>query len=82
LILTENALNACCGDDEVNDWVHREVLFALKSGCKFIPIITDGFQWPAVHELPADIRQIRQYNEVKWVHDYQEACVDKLHKYF
>ena len=36
------------------------------------------FEFPAVEsELPDDIRQITRFNGVRWVHDYQEACIDK-----
>ena len=28
-----------------------------------------------------DIRNITKYNGVRWVHDYQEACMDKVEKF-
>lgn len=32
-------------------------------------------------ELPEDIRQITRFNGVRWVHDYQEACIDKVERF-
>ena len=80
LVLTPNALDRCLGDDESKDWVHREIVAALESDCKIIPII-DNFQWPMPEELPEDMRAVCYFNGVRWVHDYQDACVDKLDKF-
>ncbi|KAI6241667.1 ADP-ribosyl cyclase/cyclic ADP-ribose hydrolase [Aphelenchoides fujianensis] len=47
-----------------------------------IPIFDQHFEFPAVEsELPDDIRQITKFNGVRWVHDYQEACVDKVERF-
>lgn len=70
LVLTPNALDRCLGDDERKDWVHREIVAALESNCKIIPII-DNFQWPMPEELPEDMRPVCYFNGVRWVHDYQ-----------
>ncbi|XP_046443152.1 NAD(+) hydrolase sarm1-like isoform X4 [Daphnia pulex] len=80
LVLTPNALDRCLGDDERKDWVHREIVAALESNCKIIPII-DNFQWPLPEDLPEDMRAVCYFNGVRWVHDYQDACVDKLDKF-
>ncbi|KHJ42422.1 hypothetical protein D918_07551 [Trichuris suis] len=39
------------------------------------------FEWPDENQIPADIRAITRVNGVRWVHEYQEACVDKLEKF-
>lgn len=52
---------------------------ALQSQCNIIPII-DNFQWPEAEELPEDMRQVCHFNGVRWIHDYQDACVDKLER--
>nr|SVE92212.1 EOG090X00FC [Megafenestra aurita] len=80
LVLTPNSLDRCRGDDERKDWVHREIVAALESNCKIIPIL-DNFQWPIPEELPEDMRAVCYFNGVRWVHDYQDACVDKLDKF-
>lgn len=81
LVLTPNALERCVGDSERKDWVHREIVAALQAQCNIIPII-DNFQWPEAEELPEDMRQVCHFNGVRWIHDYQDACVDKLERYF
>ncbi|XP_044267301.1 NAD(+) hydrolase sarm1 isoform X2 [Tribolium madens] len=80
LVLTPNALERCRGDNERKDWVHREIVAALQAQCNIIPII-DNFQWPEADELPEDMRQVCHFNGVRWIHDYQDACVDKLERF-
>ncbi|KAJ8312455.1 hypothetical protein KUTeg_009828 [Tegillarca granosa] len=80
LVLTPNALDRCVGDDEQNDWVHKEIAAAIESGCNIIPVM-DNFQWPPADTLPEDMRQITYFNGIRWIHDYQDACVDKLEKF-
>ncbi|KAF5298204.1 hypothetical protein FQA39_LY02628 [Lamprigera yunnana] len=80
LVLTPNALERCVGDGDRKDWVHREIVAALQSQCNIIPII-DNFQWPEAEELPEDMRQVCHFNGVRWIHDYQDACVDKLERF-
>ncbi|CAG2104817.1 unnamed protein product [Medioppia subpectinata] len=79
LVLTPNALDRCLDDVECKDWVHREVVEALQSKCNIIPIL-DTFQWPESEALPEDMRAICYFNGVRWIHDYQDACVDKLER--
>ncbi|KAL1132185.1 hypothetical protein AAG570_010142 [Ranatra chinensis] len=80
LVLTPDALDRCKADTECKDWVHREIVTALQSQCNIIPII-DNFQWPEPEELPEDMRAICHFNGVRWIHDYQDACVDKVERF-
>ncbi|UYV64377.1 SARM1 [Cordylochernes scorpioides] len=80
LVLTPAALDRCVGDVDCKDWVHREVVAALQSQCKIIPI-TDNFNWPESDKLPEDMRSVLKFNAIKWIHDYQDACVDKLERF-
>lgn len=80
LVLTPSALDRCVGDNECKDWVHREIVAALQSQCNIIPII-DNFQFPEPEQLPEDMRAISYFNGVRWIHDYQDACVDKLERF-
>uniref|UniRef100_A0A0K8SPA2 ADP-ribosyl cyclase/cyclic ADP-ribose hydrolase n=2 Tax=Lygus hesperus TaxID=30085 RepID=A0A0K8SPA2_LYGHE len=80
LVLTPNALDRCIDDDECKDWVHREIVAALQAQCNIIPI-TDNFSWPAPETLPDDMRAVCNFNGVMWIHDYQDACVDKLERF-
>ncbi|XP_021955057.1 NAD(+) hydrolase sarm1 isoform X7 [Folsomia candida] len=80
LVLTPNALDRCVQDNDCKDWVHREIVAALDSQCNIIPIM-DNFLWPETENLPEDIQPVLTFNGVKWIHDYQEACVDKLERF-
>lgn len=80
LVLTPKALDRCFEDGECKDWVHREIVAALQSNCNIIPIL-DNFTWPEPEQLPSDMRAISKFNGVRWIHDYQDACVDKLERF-
>ncbi|RWS16071.1 Sterile alpha and TIR motif-containing protein 1-like protein, partial [Dinothrombium tinctorium] len=80
LVLTQSALDRCVGDNECKDWVHREIVEALQNKCEIIPII-DNFQWPEAETLPEDMRAVCYFNGIRWIHEYQDACVDKLERF-
>lgn len=80
LVLSPNALDRCIGDHECKDWVHKETVAALASDCNIIPIM-DNFHWPDPDELPEDMRSIAYFNGIRWIHDYQDACVDKIERF-
>ena len=80
LVLTPGALDRCMGDDEQRDWIHKEVACALTSQCKVIPVF-DNFVMPEPSKLPITMQAICSYNGVKWIHDYQDACVDKIDRF-
>uniref|UniRef100_A0A1I8N514 ADP-ribosyl cyclase/cyclic ADP-ribose hydrolase n=1 Tax=Musca domestica TaxID=7370 RepID=A0A1I8N514_MUSDO len=81
LVLTPNALERCVDDNECKDWVHREIVAALNSNCNIIPIIDNQFSWPESERLPEDMRSVCHFNGVTWIHDYQDACIDKLERF-
>ncbi|XP_073943845.1 sterile alpha and armadillo motif isoform X4 [Choristoneura fumiferana] len=80
LVLTPHALDRCKHDNDQKDWVHREIVAALQSQCNIVPII-DNFIWPEPEELPEDMRAVSKFNGVRWIHDYQDACVEKLESF-
>ncbi|XP_017485726.1 PREDICTED: sterile alpha and TIR motif-containing protein 1-like [Rhagoletis zephyria] len=80
LVLTPSALDRCLEDNEQKDWVHREIVQALQTKCNIIPIM-ESFQWPDLEKLPEDMRPICYFNGIRWIHDYQDACVDKLERF-
>ena len=71
------ALDRCFSDEEQRDWIHKEVCCALSSACNIIPVF-DNFVMPDPELLPETMRAVTSYNGVKWIHDYQDACVDKV----
>jgi hypothetical protein len=60
--------------------LHTEIAQALEADLNIIPVTLD-FQWPDPAQLPEDIRPLAHFNGVRWVHDYQDACIDKLEKF-
>ncbi|XP_030385508.1 sterile alpha and TIR motif-containing protein 1 isoform X3 [Scaptodrosophila lebanonensis] len=81
LVLTPQALHRCIDDGECKDWVHREIVAALNSNCNIIPIMDTNFNWPETERLPEDMRSVAHFNGVTWIHDYQDACIDKLERF-
>jgi hypothetical protein len=82
LVLPPGGLDSCLGRKGAaeGDHLHAEILAALAAGTKIIPVTAD-FQWPVVEDMPEDIREIASFNSVRWVHDYQDACLDKLDRF-
>ncbi|GAB1608167.1 NAD(+) hydrolase sarm1 [Argonauta hians] len=80
LVLTPQALDRCIDDVDKKDWVHREIVEALQHDCNIIPLM-DNFEWPPCEKLPEDIRSVARFNGVRWIHDYQDACVDKIERF-
>lgn len=54
---------------------------ALESKSNIIPVQEKGFEWPSTEKLPADIQAVVGCTAVHWIHDYQQACIEKLQKY-
>lgn len=52
---------------------------ALESNCNIIPIMDQQFTFP--DNLPNDMCSVAHFNGVSWIHDYQDACIDKLERY-
>jgi len=76
LILPPNAFDLVEEDDNFR----RELSTALQMETNIVPV-TDNFQWPEPDSLPEDIRAISYFNCVRWVHDYQDACILKIERF-
>lgn len=76
-VLSPNCLDRCIGDMTGQDWVHKELAHAIDSGVHIVPVM-DNFVWPEQDNLPSAIKSLSTMNGVKWSHEYQEACVDKV----
>jgi len=82
LVLGDGALDGCINDTQCKDKLHREIKAALQAkDCNIIPVVEADFQFPEAEELPEDIRVVCYFNSVRWVHDYQDACIDKLERF-
>lgn len=60
--------------------VSQEIVAAIQDQCNIIPIM-DNFAWPEPETLPEDMRNVWKFNAVRWIHDYQDACVEKVERF-
>lgn len=60
--------------------LQAEIIAALGADVNIVPV-TDNFQWPETEELHEDVRAICYFNSVRWVHDYQDACLNKIERF-
>jgi len=82
LVLTPNSLDRLLNDTNCEDWIHKELSCAFQHQKNVIPIFDQHFEFPTNEvDIPGDIRPITRYNGVRWVHDYQEACMDKVERF-
>lgn len=83
LVMPEGVLDQCLrtsGGGGPHCRLYAELVTALEADCRIIPVTAD-FQWPDPHCLPEEVRGLCYFNGVRWVHDYQDACIDKLEKF-
>ena len=73
LVLPPNGLDRCANED---DWVRKEIAFALSNGKNVIPIMMPGFEWP--NTLPDDIIEIKQMNGLVSSTAYFNEFLEKL----
>ena len=70
LVLPKGGLDRCVDND---DWVRKEIYYALKTRKNVIPIMLPGFVFP--NNLPSDIAEVSRYNGVQLVMDYYDIGV-------
>ena len=77
LVLHPEALDRCA---EPGDWLTREVMAAMESGCTIIPLLCDGFSWPDEWDpqVPQPLCELPRYNSVFLSQHYLDATVDRL----
>ena len=73
LVLPPHALDRCVNED---DWVRQEIRHALNYGKNIIPVMLDGFSFPAT--IPDDIAEITRYNGLHFSMEYFDAAIDKI----
>ena len=61
VVLPPHALNRC-SDEE--DWVRREVEYAIEKGKNVIPVMLRGFDWSNKSTLPESIRELPNYEGI------------------
>jgi len=79
LVLPKDSLDAVMeSNTEPENKIRSEIVAALEAGVNIIPVTDHGFQWLAKEDMHRDVRDVPSYNSVRWVHEYQDACINKL----
>lgn len=82
LVLPKDSLDAVLAtNNEPDNKIRGEIVTALEAGVNIIPVTDHGFQWLAREDMHQDVRDVPSYNSVRWVHEYQDACINKLEKF-
>lgn len=76
LILSPGSLDRCQSED---DWVRREVEYALQRGKNIVPVMLRGFEFP--ESLPPSIDQLRFKNGIQANTEFFEAFIQKLQSF-
>jgi len=73
VVLPQNGLDRCINAE---DWVRKEIAYAIKTNKNIIPIMMRNFEFP--QELPADINDLRNFNGISANMEYFDAAFAKL----
>lgn len=73
LVLPPNGLDRCQNED---DWVRKEIAYALKTGKNIIPLLMEGFSFPS--NLPEDIKDVSREEGVKVDSHYFAAVMERI----
>lgn len=76
IILSPNALDRCSNED---DWVRREIEYAMEKGKNIIPVMLRDFSFPEI--LPTSINDIRYKNGIEANSQLFDAFIDKLQQF-
>lgn len=76
LILSPGALDRCVNDD---DWVRREVEYALSRGKNIVPILLRGFSFPDT--LPPSLQPLVYKNGIEANSQFFDAFIQKLQQF-
>jgi serine/threonine protein kinase len=79
VILSAGCLDRC---RDARDWLRREIVQALRTNRKIIPVLLPGFNFPDSEELPHDLRSLSSHQSVFYNHEYFDAMIAKIVRYF
>lgn len=75
LVLPPGGLDDC-KDEE--DWVRKEIEYALEKNKHIIPFVEQKFEFPQKADLPEKLRVILDLEAIRFNDDYFEALMEKL----
>lgn len=77
VVLSEDALERC---NQPDDWVRKEVVFAMEHHKNIIPVMLDGFSWP--NPMPYGMEELENYQAITATrHEYFDMAVQRLQGY-
>ncbi len=77
LVLPPNALDRCVSEE---DWIRKEVCYAMSKNLNIVPILLSGFEWP--DPMPQGMEQLKFYQSIPASnHDYFDLSIQKLTTY-
>ena len=76
LVLPPNALDRCINED---DWVRQEIALALENNKNIIPVMMNGFTFPAI--LSPEINDIRNMEGVADTSEYFDAMMKRIEEF-
>jgi len=77
VVLSEDALERC---NQPEDWVRKEVVFAMEHHKNIIPVMLDGFSWP--NPMPYGMEELENYQAITATrHEYFDMAVQRLQDY-
>jgi hypothetical protein len=81
VILSRSSLDRCV---DKSDWLKREIMHAIETGCNIIPVLTGGFEFPSEKLwalLPEEMRLLSSLNGVIYSHIHQDAAIRNIASY-
>jgi hypothetical protein len=66
--------------DAKDDWVRREIAYAINAGKNIVPLMPDDFAYPK--KMPLDIKEITRKNSIDLNPKHFEAAYEKLKQTF
>lgn len=75
-VLPPNALDRCADPE---DWVRRELVFAMEHKKNIVPVMLNGFQWPK--PMPDGMEELCMYQAVTASRDYFDLATQRLEGY-
>ena len=66
-------------EERKEDWLFQEILHALASGRKIIPVMQEGFVFP--DNLPAQLQSLKTLQCITHSHLHPELTIDKLEEF-
>lgn len=83
VVLPEHSLDRCSNDDgtpNMEDWVRKEVTFAMEKNKNIIPVMLAGFDWPKV--MPVGMEALKDFQAITATsHEYFDLAMQRMAGY-